>query len=141
LALQAICGNWVAGRKPNVQVDIWRWRNFVVFHRMGLSICTGRLSAMMGFVPFLIGFARELHPPVMQRPSSDNGASLWKSLHADCRDWRRFAPNSEQAKKACPARGARLTAQKPAASVVCTGLPIRPGVALLGQWLSEAIKA
>jgi hypothetical protein len=42
---------------------------------------------------------------VRQQPYSDNSASLWKSLYADCRDWRRFAPNSEQGKKACPVRG------------------------------------
>src|ERR1700686_2489797 len=41
----------------------------------------------------------------MQHPSSHNSAFLWKSLYADCRDWCRFAPNSEQGKKACPVRG------------------------------------
>jgi hypothetical protein len=56
LALQATCG--VAGRKPNVQVDIWRWRNFVIFHRMGLSICNGRLAAVMGLYPSLINWLR-----------------------------------------------------------------------------------
>jgi hypothetical protein len=52
----------VAGRKPNIRVDIWPLRNFVVFHRMGLSICNGRLGAVMGVVPSLLtGFARDSH--------------------------------------------------------------------------------
>src|SRR4029077_11319632 len=31
--------------------------------------------------------------------------SVRKSLYADCRDWCHFAPNSDQGKKACRARG------------------------------------
>src|SRR5271166_694163 len=38
--------------------------------------------------------------------------SVWKSLYADCRDWCHFAPNSDQGKKACRARGDAPTAQQ-----------------------------
>jgi hypothetical protein len=60
----------------------------------------------------------------MQQPSSDNRASAWKSLYADCCDWCRFAEF-----RAREEGMSRLTAQQAGSKSGVTGQrePVRLG--------------